>query len=202
MKYFIVLISAGIFGFSYALKCDIQKTNGDKIRNALSKCVKNNNTDSFWAMLSENEENSSEETQNNMEDTVNNSRSANSSERPKRASNDMLKNKTMQEDDTDNSTSKVADISENCIIQCVLSNMDLVDSKGMPDQEKLVNEIVKTATTRELQTFLQESIDQCYQEMDKDNNLDDCSSSMKLVKCLADKGRENCADWPAGGLPF
>ncbi|XP_056643773.1 odorant-binding protein 59a isoform X2 [Diorhabda sublineata] len=172
--------------------------NGDKIRDALSECVKNNNTDDFWEMLSENEENSLEETQNNMEKT--DSRPTNSTERSKRSSDDTSKNETTQEDS--DSMSKVGDISENCIIHCVLSNMDLVDANGMPDHDKLVEGIVKSAKNQELQSFLQDSVNECYQEIEKSSNLDDCSYSTKLVKCLADKGKENCADWPAGGLPF
>ncbi|XP_056643772.1 odorant-binding protein 59a isoform X1 [Diorhabda sublineata] len=198
MKYFIVLIAGSIFGCSNALKCDLHNMNGDKIRDALSECVKNNNTDDFWEMLSENEENSLEETQNNMEKT--DSRPTNSTERSKRSSDDTSKNETTQEDS--DSMSKVGDISENCIIHCVLSNMDLVDANGMPDHDKLVEGIVKSAKNQELQSFLQDSVNECYQEIEKSSNLDDCSYSTKLVKCLADKGKENCADWPAGGLPF
>lgn len=62
--------------------------------------------------------------------------------------------------------------------------------------------MLKNSNNRELNDFLQDTTDECFQEIDKEAKFDACSYSIKLVNCLAEKGKENCDDWPIGDLPL
>ncbi|XP_074037896.1 odorant-binding protein 59a [Leptinotarsa decemlineata] len=103
---------------------------------------------------------------------------------------------------SEGTTETSSDSSENCIIHCVLEQLNMIDDNGLPERTKLSEELLKSATGRELRNFLQETTDECFQEMNEETDMDSCSYSTKLVTCLAERGRANCADWPAGGLPF
>ncbi|CAH1109941.1 unnamed protein product [Psylliodes chrysocephalus] len=197
-----------------ALKCEIGQKNGDKIKQALSKCVKNNETlERIWEMSAaptsfESSESSEEE---KIQSVSKNSKSDKSS-RNKRSSKKDVSTSTEKDDDstsdkdnanaTEDTRSTGTDTSQNCIIHCVLNQMELADLNGLPDHSKLVERLLKDVNGRELRNFLQDTVDECYQEVNDEDNLDICSYSNKLVKCLADKGRSNCSDWPAGSLPF
>ncbi|XP_072384944.1 uncharacterized protein Obp59a [Diabrotica undecimpunctata] len=202
MEYFVVFLVLCVVGSLEALKCEFGNKNGENVRQALSQCLNGNETEHFWkmAMNDESEEGSSEEDSHSMTNSMNGSNSSTSA-KTKRAADKMGKSGT----NTDSNTTEEpvnGDTNEACIVQCVFTNMDLVDNKGIPDHSKLLEALLKTATSRELRNFFQDTVDQCYQELNEDNKMDSCSFSSKLVKCLVEKGKENCADWPAGGLPF
>ncbi|GJQ86374.1 putative odorant binding protein [Trypoxylus dichotomus] len=94
------------------------------------------------------------------------------------------------------------DIINNCMIQCVLKQLGLVDPAGYPDHGKISESLLKGAENRELKDFLQDASDECFQMMEHDEHVDACYFSTQLIKCLADKGKDNCSDWPMTDSPF
>lgn len=101
-----------------------------------------------------------------------------------------------------NETEPESSTTENCIIQCIFNNLKMTDLTGYPVHTRILDGLLKNSTNRELRDFLQDTTDDCFQQMDKEDTMDPCSYSNKLVTCLAEKGRSNCADWPVGDLPF
>ncbi|XP_050506988.1 odorant-binding protein 59a [Diabrotica virgifera virgifera] len=203
MEYFVVFLVLCVAGSLEALKCEFGNNNGENVRQALSQCLNSNETEHFWkmAMMDESDEGSSEEGEHSMTNSMNGSNSSTVA-KTKRAVDDKM---TKPGTDTDSNTTEEpdnGDSNEACLIQCVFTNMDLMDTNGMPDHSKLLEGLLKTATSRELRNFFQDTVDECYQELNEGNKMDSCSFSTKLVKCLVEKGKANCADWPAGGLPF
>lgn len=80
---------------------------------------------------------------------------------------------------------------------------------------------MKGVENRQLKDFLQDSTDDCFQMMEQglnaktngiyrlplfftflDVHVDPCYFSTQLIKCLAEKGKSNCGDWPMTELPF
>lgn len=85
--------------------------------------------------------------------------------------------------------------------------------------EKFTEGLLKTATNRELRDFIQDSVSECFLEVNEGNEFstkfmynnfyvfldgfgEACEYSSKLVLCLATKGKTNCADWPVSNLPI
>nr|ALR72500.1 odorant binding protein 12 [Colaphellus bowringi] len=248
MKSVVLLIISCCLSYSMALECGIAKANRNEIRQALSMCVKNNDTlEDILEMSSLSSSTTSSPTEDSddedsQEDTIKSTSSTTKSprrikssrikrarsfsntkqyaskatERNREESNnsnntnnkiDNLKDAQKDDSEDDNEVSqetpkKRQDMSENCIVHCVLEHLNLTDETGLPDHSKLSEELLKTASGRELRNFLQESTDECFQEVNEENDLDSCSYTTKLITCLADKGKSNCADWPAGALPF
>ena len=106
------------------------------------------------------------------------------------------------ETETEEETNQSENATENCVIQCIFESMQMTDSTGYPTHAKILEGLLKNATNRELRDFLQDTTDECFQDMDKEVTMDPCSYSVKLVTCLAEKGKSNCSDWPVGDLPF
>ncbi|CAG9767379.1 unnamed protein product [Ceutorhynchus assimilis] len=102
-------------------------------------------------------------------------------------------------EENDNNVANSDDI---CILQCIFEKLDMTDSNGLPDHKKFAAALVETASGREVRDFLQESTDECFQQMEQEESKNSCEHSSKLVMCLADMGKSNCEDWPAGNLPF
>ncbi|CAG9857180.1 unnamed protein product [Phyllotreta striolata] len=178
-------------GVLTALKCDIAHNNGDQIKQALSACMKNSESaEKLWEMTIGPGKAASAEVETVQTD---------SKARHKRDDN-STKSSSTEETTTANPTS--TNSSEECVVHCVLAQMELVDVNNLPDHSKITEGLLRGVNQRELYNFLQDSIDECYQAVNEANNLDLCGYSNKLVKCLADKGKSNCADWPAGALPF
>ncbi|KAJ8929832.1 hypothetical protein NQ314_017435, partial [Rhamnusium bicolor] len=209
-----------------ALECGIGRVDSDFLKETLSTCVKNNETlEKIWEMASaipspdsmQDSDSSSSESEKPL--TQNSRRTRGS--RIKRATTNV-QSKTIQVNErrqneaklnqstgdseengrTEDTTTSGPESSETCIVQCVFDYLDMTDDNGFPQQSKFLERLLKSATGRELRIFMQESADECFQKMDKENNSDPCSYSTQLVTCFANKGRLNCEDWPAGNLPF
>nr|AKC58533.1 odorant binding protein 12 [Anomala corpulenta] len=102
----------------------------------------------------------------------------------------------------DNNLRNNTEITDDCVIRCVLKQLGMVDPSGYPDHSKISQNLIKGAENRELKDFLQDSTDDCFQMMEQDEHMDSCSFSTQLIKCLAEKGKSNCADWPMSDVPF
>nr|UYS88353.1 odorant binding protein 1 [Aromia bungii] len=218
MRGVILLVVSCVIVTSKALECGIGKVNGEKVKETLSFCVKNNDTlEKIWEMATASSTSSMESRSDSSEETNPLNKSARKTRATGRVQGTMIQvnERRSSEDDanmanttetsderSDTTTSSTMDTAENCIVRCVFEHMGMTNDNGLPDHAKVVEGLLKTATNRELRVFLQESADECFQQMDQENNADTCAYSSKIVTCLANKGRVNCADWPAGNLPF
>ncbi|CAH1116926.1 unnamed protein product [Phaedon cochleariae] len=127
-----------------------------------------------------------------------------------RSNNNKNKMNDSNEDESNNGSNDLSEetanssqsASEKCIVHCVLEQLSMTDDNGFPDHSKIINELMKDNPKREVKNFLQDTTDECFQEVDEANESDSCEYSNKLIICLAEKGKSNCADWPAGTLPF
>ncbi|KAG5900185.1 hypothetical protein JTB14_035330 [Gonioctena quinquepunctata] len=257
MRSVLLVIISCYVSYSKALECGIAKTDREEIREALSMCVKNNETlEEIWEMTSsplsstpmasstsmEKDSDSEEDT-----DTTTTSRSTttknprvrsgklarmkraksltrtqqtksttgkengepkdsekkieNDSERSKGGANETQDEENGSDELLDETPIISQESPEECIVHCVLEELSLTGDNGFPDSTKFSEELLKGATGRELRNFLQETNDECFLEFNEDE-LDSCSYSNKLITCLAERGKSNCADWPAGALPF
>lgn len=111
---------------------------------------------------------------------------------------------TFVESQTEDNTriNNVDDFEDMCVLQCVFEKLDMTDSNGLPDHKKFADVLVNSTTGRELRDFIQESTDECFQQMEKEDTKDPCKYSSKLITCLADQGKANCEDWPTGDIPI
>nr|CAH7722928.1 unnamed protein product [Callosobruchus chinensis] len=176
----------------------------------MAKCVKNNETlDKMWngSKLSSEEDSAMVTTTVSPKTKAGRHRRAqpvtvkpdgNAALKVNGKTDDKMVNSTEASTDAPSSTESP----ETCMVQCILESVGVADENGVPDRAKFVESILKTASNRELRDFLQDTADECFKEMNKEKDLDSCAASTKLMTCLAEKGRANCEDWPAGGLPF
>nr|USH46133.1 odorant binding protein 1 [Apriona germarii] len=197
--------------YSKALECGIGKINSEDVKKTLSMCIKSNETlERIWEMTSSSatpSPDSSESDSSSMEDEQPQDQSPRISRVVKRASNIQLKTvlPPIEEQNAqleDSTTPNSSDLGDACIVQCVFKQLGMSDDNGLPDHSKIVDGLLKNVTGRELSIFLQEAADECFQQISQENNVDSCTYSAQLVTCLANKGRINCDDWPAGNLPF
>nr|AUF72975.1 odorant-binding protein [Anoplophora chinensis] len=208
--FLVVLYSVG---YSKALECGIGKVNSEDVKKTLSTCIKNNATlERIWEMASSSATPASDSSESSsMEDDQPQTQSAKLTRVVKRASNVQPKTvppptdeqndkSTVQPDES--TTPSNSEFGDSCIVQCVFKQLGMTDDNGLPDHSKIVEGLLKNVTERELSIFLQEAAGDCFQQMDQDKNMDSCAYSTQLVSCLANKGRMNCEDWPAGNLPF
>ncbi|RZB39598.1 uncharacterized protein BDFB_001231 [Asbolus verrucosus] len=194
-----------------AFDCGIHMNRNEVLKAIINRCVNSNKTlEDLWdmnPMSSESDSSSSSEEElavdGKMMQTFRTRRSNVKHQEPNRY---QLPDPTNDTDSEQNNTTESSHsgegVAENCIIQCIFENLEMADSNGYPLHDKILEGLLKNVTGRELHDFLQDSTDDCFQEMDKEPTMDPCSYSIKLVTCLADKGKSNCADWPVGELPF
>ncbi|KAG6444555.1 hypothetical protein O3G_MSEX003451 [Manduca sexta] len=82
-----------------------------------------------------------------------------------------------------------------CALQCFLENLQMTAQDGMPDKYLVTHAITKNVKNDDLQDFLQESIDECFQILENEDSDDKCEFSKNLLLCLSEKGKANCDDW-------
>nr|AIX97068.1 odorant-binding protein 22 [Dastarcus helophoroides] len=201
-----------------ALICGINLNKNDNFNEIVSKCIQNNKTmEDVWNMvkaLSSEVEESQEVTEApkilspKSRSTSRRSRRAASSRRNTRERSTTEATTTPEpepEDDeqtTVETSTQVVEDGKGCFVYCIFQNLGMTGDNGFPQLPKITDGLLKSATGKELKDFLQDSADECYQEAIKDDSANACEFSTRIVTCLADKGRSNCADWPAGNLPF
>ncbi|XP_050350700.1 general odorant-binding protein 71-like [Nymphalis io] len=82
-----------------------------------------------------------------------------------------------------------------CVLHCFLENLHMTDDNGMPDRYLVTHAFIKDEKNEDLQDFMQESIEECFQILDNENTDDKCEFSKNLLTCLSEKGRANCDNW-------
>nr|UWL63312.1 odorant binding protein 22 [Pagiophloeus tsushimanus] len=232
MKSVLVVFISCYVVYIEALDCGISRISGDEFKKVITECVKDNQTlNSIWdlALSISAEDNDSSESSSDEEVPIrkglSNMNTKNvklaSSGRTKRSRNTKgfnndspMSNKkysstteettTIQDERYEEKTSSnhVDQSDDACIIQCIFEKLEMADSSGLPDHKKFADELLKTASGREVRDFLQESTDECFQQIEQEDSQNPCEYSSKLVTCLAQKGKSNCDDWPTGNLPL
>ncbi|CAK1584436.1 unnamed protein product [Parnassius mnemosyne] len=72
---------------------------------------------------------------------------------------------------------------DECLSQCVFSNLQVVDSRGIPREADFWNK-VQASVTSQRSYLIQYQIGACFQELQSDAEEDGCSYSNKLEHCL------------------
>nr|UYB94403.1 odorant-binding protein 1 [Lytta caraganae] len=190
------------------LDCGIRINNNEQLIEVLNKCLKSNKTMAdLYDMTSTSSEsdasNSSEETgiDDKMSVPMRNRRFL--TLQSQRLSYQDDNNETIIESGVEQNTSRSAEsVNETCVVHCIFQNMGMTDTNGFPDHTKILESLIKPSTGREFKDFIQDTADECFRDIQLETTLDSCGFSMRLISCLADKGKANCADWPVGDLPF
>ncbi|KAJ8946340.1 hypothetical protein NQ318_004230 [Aromia moschata] len=183
MRGVILLVVSCVIVTSKALECGIGKVNSEKVKETLSFCVKNNETlEKIWEMATASSMSSMESRSDSSEEANPLNKSARKTRATGRVQGTMIQvnERRSSEDDanmanttetsderSDTTTSSTMDTAENCIVRCVFEQMGMTNDNGLPDHAKVVEGLLKTATNRELMVFLQESADECFQQMDQ-----------------------------------
>ncbi|XP_076656867.1 odorant-binding protein 59a [Halictus rubicundus] len=81
-----------------------------------------------------------------------------------------------------------------CVVQCFFNELNVVDQKGFPDRDSVIPLMNQDIRDPELKDFVEESIIECFRYLES-NKKDKCEFSQNLLKCLAEKGQQNCEDW-------
>ncbi|XP_026499791.2 uncharacterized protein DDB_G0290685 isoform X1 [Vanessa tameamea] len=101
-------------------------------------------------------------------------------------------NHSEKRNSSDNSTKEME---RACVLHCFLENLHMTDDSGMPDRYLVTHAFIKDEKNEDLQDFIQESIEECFQILDNENAEDKCEFSKNLLTCLSEKGRANCDNW-------
>lgn len=59
----------------------------------------------------------------------------------------------------------------------------------------MTNMLLKNVRDRELQTFITDSVRECFHVIEMNQVKDKCEFSRNLATCLAERGQANCDDW-------
>nr|WJJ63264.1 odorant binding protein 6 [Pachyrhinus yasumatsui] len=219
-----VLLVLSYIVYAQALECGILNLNNDQFRKVMTECVKDNQTlNKIWNMTSSDEtEDSSESSEEEIPVTrgINNNKAGRlvPTKRTKRSRGSRFNNDspmsnvqrkyggmspstteestTIVESESEENTNNISNSEDTCILQCVFEKLELTDSNGLPDHKKFADALLKSTSGRELRNFVQESTDECFQQMDSEDAENPCQYSSKLITCLTDKGKSNCDDWP------
>lgn len=84
---------------------------------------------------------------------------------------------------------------EACLIQCFFNELNIVDQKGFPKQDLIIQLMTHNLHNLELQDFIVEGIIECFDYLDLDMRQDKCYYSQNLLTCLNEKGKKRCEDW-------
>ncbi|KAM0727938.1 General odorant-binding protein 71 [Formica fusca] len=82
-----------------------------------------------------------------------------------------------------------------CLIQCFFNELNIVDQKGFPNQDSIIQFMTHNLHNSELQDFIVEAIIECFHYLGFDIKQDKCYYSQNLLTCLNEKGKERCEDW-------
>ncbi|XP_025268141.1 general odorant-binding protein 71 [Camponotus floridanus] len=80
-----------------------------------------------------------------------------------------------------------------CLIQCFFNELNIVDQRGFPKQDSIIQLMTHNLRNSELQDFIVEAIVECFHYLDM--RQDKCYYSQNLLTCLNEKGKERCEDW-------
>ncbi|KAK9887969.1 hypothetical protein WA026_000260 [Henosepilachna vigintioctopunctata] len=215
MRWCILLLLFGVV-YNDALDCGIESRIDGAFRRAIVSCLTRNMTlNSIFDFSTLTSEESTTIIAKNTETTTtknnDSTQTSNYKKKSKRYEREVAKTKDIEttttsdaENETEMETATTTDeptsIKENCIIQCVLSTLELTDKDGFPEHQKIEEGLLEHAKGREMEDFFRDTTDKCFQKVNSESTKDACEFSLELVKCLADFGKENCGDWPAGNI--
>ncbi|KAF2902179.1 hypothetical protein ILUMI_04011 [Ignelater luminosus] len=198
------------FVYAQALECGIvEQMEEDNIKNVLHKCMgkKVNEAEEKSEKMNKTSTESSEET----EQGTHGARRGMTSKIKRSLFNmnyhknkKILKRDTVErvQDEDDSKQNSNETTTQKCVLQCIFTDLGMVDDNGYPEHNRVAQGLLKNAKGRELRDFIQDSTDECFQLMEQGEKLDTCEYATHLVKCLAEKGRSNCADWQIMSVPF
>ncbi|XP_030755317.1 general odorant-binding protein 71 [Sitophilus oryzae] len=89
-----------------------------------------------------------------------------------------------------------------CVVQCVYEKLDVTNSKGFPDSKRLTDAIIESVKQKDKKDVIKTLVEGCFIDLNKDDSEDACHYSTQLARCLFEKGRENCSDWPMENVTF
>ncbi|XP_044759305.1 odorant-binding protein 59a [Coccinella septempunctata] len=210
MKVYILFIFS-CFIHAEALECGIKALVDNSMKRAITNCLSKNMTLNDIYDFSANSPKENEAPLKNKEDEgiKRNATSSNETKIRKTRSTRTTKfdrqvseitTTNQPETETDQTTVETFSQQENCILQCILSRMNLTNQKGLPDQEKITNLLTKHSRGRELMDFLKDTTENCFRKLKEDSSKDSCDYSVELIRCMANEGKFNCGDWPAGDI--
>lgn len=67
--------------------------------------------------------------------------------------------------------------------------------RKFPDKHRMTNMLLKNVRDRNLQTFIGDSVRECFNFVEANHTKDKCEFSRNLGSCLAARGHANCDDW-------
>ncbi|KAK2575967.1 hypothetical protein KPH14_007328 [Odynerus spinipes] len=84
---------------------------------------------------------------------------------------------------------------DSCVIQCFFNELNVVDHRGYPMQDSVIQVMTEKVQDPELRDFVEESVTKCFHFLNSGTRNEKCEFSQNLVSCLAAKGKEQCEDW-------
>ncbi|CAL1678292.1 unnamed protein product [Lasius platythorax] len=82
-----------------------------------------------------------------------------------------------------------------CLIQCFFNELNIVDQRGFPKQDSIIQLMTHNLHNSEVQDFIVEAIIECFHYLGLDMKQDKCYYSQNLLTCLNEKRKERCEDW-------
>nr|AKI84377.1 OBP19 [Holotrichia parallela] len=211
MKLFTIVVAVGIVSLSDALECGLSSSQNQDLKRytdiCMMKATRNDQSVENSSVNQSYEASYEDGSDSTLEEAVDNKKSLNNMHADMMTKEtmmdgvkdeSMLNNNSMRNGDDLNNT----EITNNCVVQCVFKQLGMIDSSGYPDHGKISESLVRGAENRELKDFLQDSTNECFQMMEQEEHVDSCYFSTQLVKCLAERGRSNCSDWPMSDFPL
>ncbi|KAG7189068.1 hypothetical protein KM043_008649 [Ampulex compressa] len=84
---------------------------------------------------------------------------------------------------------------EVCVVQCLFNELNIVDRKGFPEMDSVIQLMEQNIQNPELRDFIEESVTECFHYLNSNFRREKCEFSQRLLICMADKGKERCEDW-------
>ncbi|XP_029168052.1 general odorant-binding protein 71 [Nylanderia fulva] len=82
-----------------------------------------------------------------------------------------------------------------CLVQCFFNELNIVDQRGFPKQDSILQLITHNLHNSEIQDFVVEAVIECFHYLGLDMREDKCYYSQNLLTCLNEKRKESCEDW-------
>nr|SAJ59023.1 putative odorant-binding protein [Triatoma brasiliensis] len=81
-----------------------------------------------------------------------------------------------------------------CVIHCIFRQMKMVSDESYLNRNTVLNVLTRRIKDQELKAFIQEAINECFENLDPDDE-EICDYSKSFAMCLEEKGKSNCDDW-------
>ncbi|KAK9507445.1 hypothetical protein O3M35_007298 [Rhynocoris fuscipes] len=81
-----------------------------------------------------------------------------------------------------------------CVIHCIFRQMKMVGDESYLNRNTVLNVLTRRTRDLELKAFIQESVNDCFENLDQDEE-EICDYSKSFAMCIEEKGKSNCDDW-------